>query len=241
MNATTRAFEVEELDSPIQRIVIRQKRFSLTPQIAVGLSGLTVCWEIVRQNLPPEVAKAWPWRLELLDLQSGTTVLTVFLAILFTRMQYAETIRPAIGWTFGIPPSRANLPLPAKRNGRDLLAVNVFNGGGGRAVLLSVQYRFALTHEEHPSNWILHGELMRMLGARELKAGKDFHFSHMRPGSPLMPGQSELDKGAFVLLTTRAVMRKFRILDIKLRFRDSLGDVHERILPCRYVIDSELE
>jgi hypothetical protein len=240
MGTDVRTFEVEELDSPIQRVVRRQTLFHRAPQVAIAIAALVVGWEIVRQNLSAGTVTSWPWRLKLLDLESGATVLTVFLVIAYTRMQYAETVRPIIGWTFTVPPLGVILPLPISRDRPDLLAVNMFNSGGGRAVVISVDYRFALLSEQVPSDWVRHDRFLHILAQRGLQEGKDFHFAHMRAGLPLMPGQSEMDKGSFVALVTRAMMRRCRVMDIRIRFHDSLGDVHERILPCRYVISAAL-
>jgi hypothetical protein len=231
------SFDIEELDSPLQRVVARKKVYILAPAAGAAFALTLLVWEIVRRNLPADALRHWPWRLELLDLQSASTILTVLLIVLFTRMQYAETVRPVLGWTL-VPPHRDGLPVPGSRD--QLMMVNAFNGGNGGTVIESVRYRMALLGQPQPTPWLAHDAFYAALETAGLVRNQDFHFSYLRSGLPLLPGESALDKGVMVALFTRAALVRFRILDIRVRFRDQLGDLHERILPVRAVYTEEL-
>jgi hypothetical protein len=151
-------FDVVQIDSPNQRIIRRKRIFVAIPIAAAGVIFLMVLWEIVRQNLPAETLTHWPWRLKLLDLESGTTLLTVLVVVILTRTQYAETIRPAIGWTEQPATSGIGHILASRhtKDAKSCVIVNVFNGGGGSAVLVSVDYRVAIATQADVSEWLSH-------------------------------------------------------------------------------------
>jgi len=240
-DAEEETFDVVQVDSPHQRVIRRKRIFVAVPLTFAALVFLMVLWEILRQNIPAETLKHWPWRLELLNLEAGATVLTVLVVVVFTRTQYAEAVRPAIGWT--LVPVRGgvdhSLAMHHIKDTKGLVIVNLFNGGGGGAVLVSIDYRVALATQADIPGWLSHPELHAALDRYGLLRGKDYYFDYLRGGLPLLPGESLFDRGLILALMERSAIRRLRILDIRLRFRDQVGDIHERVLDCRVVFTDE--
>ncbi|GIF31199.1 hypothetical protein Aut01nite_41850 [Actinoplanes utahensis] len=236
MATVDKTFDVVEIDSSLQRVIRRKRLFVAVPIAAGVLAFLMVVWEVIRQNVPDGYLKRWPWKLELLNLESGATVLTVLIVVVFTRMQYAETVRPSIGWTMGPVRSEAERSSAAYwlSDIRHMMIVNVFNGGGGGAVLVGVHYRVALSTQEHTSGWIDHAELYELLDSFGMARGDGFYCSLLRAGLPVPPGTSLLDRNLIAMMMSRECLRRLRILDIRLRFSDPVGDLHERVLACRF-------
>lgn len=234
-------FDIVQIDSPHQRIIRRKRIFVAFPIVFCGIIFLMVLWEIVRQNLPSETLKHWPWRLKLFDLGSGATLLTVLMVVVLTRTQYAETIRPAVGWTQRLVRGGVDYTLASRHvnKAKEFVIVNVFNGGGGSAVVVSVDYRIAFMAQAAVSEWLTHSLLYSGMDSYGLTRGKDYYFDYLRAGLPLLPGESLFDKGLVIVLVNRNVMRELRVLDVRLRFRDQVGDIHERVLDCRVVFVDE--
>jgi hypothetical protein len=226
-------YRVEEIDSPLQRTIRRRRAFFAAPIAATILASIALSWEIVRQNLPANMLEHWPWRLRLLDLQSGATVVTVLGLLLFTRAQYAEIVRPVIGWSLRHE-LIDNHTQPLKGAGTALILV-IYNSGGGVAVVESATYRFARNEDEIPSPWISADQIHGYLASAGLQNQKDYFLNLMRAGYPLPPN-TDRDIAPLTGAITLASIVKFRIFDIKVTVRDSVGDTHERVMPCRAVV-----
>jgi hypothetical protein len=216
-----------------QRVVRRNRVFVLLPALAVLVSSIVLVWEIVRSNLPQSMLPALPWRLRILDIQSATTAVTVFGALLVARLQYARTVRPALGWRI----RRLQTDLLPTANDERPWVVDVFNGGGGPAVIESIEYH--LDFEGAPKRlsgaWHPAQNVIGTFNDHGLVFGRDYVVGVRGSGGPLPPA-TELDQGQFLAAFTDAVIRSLHHLDIRVRVSDSVGDVHERLLDCSQML-----
>jgi hypothetical protein len=118
--------------------------------------------------------------------------------------------------------------------------IDLFNGGHGVAVVDSLEYRIAFSDQRGHSGWITHSRLHLLLEERGHRHNSSFHFAYVRPGFPLQPGRSLRDRHLFLAQLTQDTLKAFRILDVRIRVRDQVGDLHERVLPCRAVFTQDL-
>jgi hypothetical protein len=79
--------------------VHRNFLYFVVPIILFGFSAAFLGWSILRLNLPSALLSKWPWRVQLLDVESATTATTIAGGLIFARAQYATSVRPMIGWT----------------------------------------------------------------------------------------------------------------------------------------------
>ena len=216
-------------DYPRQRVIRRNRVFVLLPITALLVSAALIIWEVARLNLSNTTRSQWPWRLNLLDLQSAATIFTVLLAIVLTRFQYAVVTRPMIGW--GLHPAdesflRDNLiDLPGA-----MWSIDAFNGGGGPATLESIHYKIAITPRE-PTRWLNYREAMSTLVADGMVIARDFHLTELGAGTPLVPTARPRNSIHIAVFTADAMLR-LGTFDVRIRMRDNVGDIHERILDC---------
>jgi hypothetical protein len=231
------AFAIEEIDSPIQRVIHRRWAFFVLPIAATIAALALMAWEIIRQNLPAGILLHWPWRLKLLDLQSGATVATVLILFLIARAQYAEAVRPVIGWS--LRPARIRQRPSLLKNPEDVLTLEIFNGGG-LAVIESVSYRFARNEDSVPSPWVSYDRFDEYMSRAGLTRLEDYFFEFIRAGAPFITKAGYGDGSIVGAIRVGAIFR-FRILDIKIEVRDAVGDAHERVLPCRFAIKDSVD
>ncbi|MGK5684769.1 hypothetical protein [Actinoplanes sp. URMC 104] len=229
MDGETR-FPVEVLDSPDQRVTHRRRAFFLVPVIATSVAGGLLLWEVVRQNLPADVVAHWPWKLEVFDLESGATIVTVLAILLYTRAQYAETVRPVIG-------SALQLASPFEQgsdvDGQEpVLKLSIFNGGGGVAVVQSCTYRIARNEDAVPSPWLPYDRMQQYMTSVGLVSHEDYTIWFHGAGYPLSP-LTNRDTAPITSYIRLEALLRFRIFDMKIVVRDAVGDSHQRIVSCR--------
>ncbi|MFW3476379.1 hypothetical protein ACN24M_35225 [Streptomyces microflavus] len=80
-----------------QRVVRRNRVLSGLLTWLVHLSLLLLAYSVWRENAPDTLTDSWPWKLQLLDVQSATTAVGSLGASL-ARAQYARAVRPALGY-----------------------------------------------------------------------------------------------------------------------------------------------
>jgi hypothetical protein len=68
------------------------------------------------------------------------------------------------------------------------------------------------------------------LQSRALKDGTDYFIRWYSHGAPFPAAQKYSEGMQLAWFTVRALMQ-FRTLDVRIRYADSLGDIHERIIP----------
>ncbi len=137
----------ETVDPLLQRTVRRRRAFFALPVAAVSVAATLLLWETVRLNVPAGAATGRPWRLRILDLESAATIVTFLGLFLITRAQYAQTVRPAIGWQMRRNSRRGGHAL---RGRGDVLEIAVHNGGG-TAVITKYEYRLACSKSPRSS------------------------------------------------------------------------------------------
>ncbi|GAA2867651.1 hypothetical protein Acy02nite_09890 [Actinoplanes cyaneus] len=222
-----------------QRIVKRNWTLSVLPWLALGVAGVMLIWEIVRQNLPEAVRAQWPWRLQLLDLESGATVVTVVAALTLTRMQYAQAVRPSIRFMITLTEG-----IFEELNQTDLHSaqwkLEMTNGGSSIVTVESIEYRIAPVHavSSEEFRWLAYGDARQAIKAAGLTEWKDFRLHRAGPGLPLSAANS---RDVLLLTITTAAMLRLEMLDLRLGVKDALGDRHEIFLPCREVFPVQLD
>lgn len=64
------------------------------PLVFLGISIFLLLWAVLRENLPLSVDSRWPWRVQLLDVGSATTMTTVIAGLVLARAQFSSAVRP---------------------------------------------------------------------------------------------------------------------------------------------------
>ena len=184
-------------------------------------------WAIVRLNLPPSIISTWPWKIQILDVQSATTAVTITGGLILARAQYANAIRPMIGWL-------GTTEQSDKYSDKHIWPVDLINGcatpayfrADGYCVQLKAQHNFERDNTE--SRWITRDEAIVLLEAAGLQHGVDYDLNYLGPSLPL-----SLSSPSFRLaLFTPKAMRVVEDLLIQVRAKDLTGDTHERIIYC---------
>lgn len=207
-----------------QRVIRRSLIFSTLLQILVGISLLLLGYVLVRQNLSQERLSRWPWKLQLLDVQSATTALLGTVGALLARAQYARSIRPSLGYfgrvTSGMAPRR-----------KLTWACFILNGGQDVAIVADVAYQVRFTSSARAVGtveaevWISGSDVVGTLTGHRLVAGADFAIDIYGAGRPLPPQVMTL-MGWF----TQRAMSQLEHVYVRVRVVDRVGDVHERII-----------
>ncbi|WP_329328716.1 hypothetical protein [Streptomyces luteogriseus] len=213
------------LDDRQHRIHRSPLLFTAPVVLLTALVFMTV-WAMVMGNLPQAVRQEWPWRLALLDQEALGSLLAVALGCVFARAQYAQTVRPVIGWRGKVSSSRTGM------SSKLVWVVEIRSGGTHNAVAASVEYYVQPRGAETlPADVPWHGyqaaiEELESLG---LQIGKDFDINPLGSGFPL---SAATDKGLYAACLSIGAISVLDNLYIRLRVTDGVGDTHERILHC---------
>ncbi len=205
-----------------QRRVRRSPLLFTAPLVLLCLLLVVLGWEIVRANIAPDARGAWPWRLQLLDMEPLGSLLAVASGAVFARAQYARTVRPALGW-------RAEWKRGLITADETGWRVGLVNGGQGTAVVEGIDYRVVRAGAE-PGEWTDFGGTLAQLSAAGLEFGTDYGLELFGAGSPL--------QGAGEQGTTRAgefskrFVTEIDALQLRLRVTDPVGDTYERVMDC---------
>lgn len=205
-----------------QRRVRRSPLLFTVPIMLLVLLAAVLGWELVRANMTPTVRAAWPWRLQLLDMEPLSSLLAVAAGAVLARAQYARTVRPLLGW-------RADWTTGHLRDGVPEWHVGLLNGGSHTAVVEAYECRVVLRREEPPAAapWTDVKGAAALLSGAGLAVGVDFQLVTLGD-FPLVGGGSYETTmlGAF----SRRFVDEVEALHLRVRVVDVVGDSHERIL-----------
>jgi hypothetical protein len=188
----------------------------VAPLVLLVLLTLVLLWEIVRSNVTGDLAREWPWRLRMMDMNPLGSLLAVALAAVFGRAQYGRTVRPALGWAASWTVGELGADEPAWK-------VEIVNGGSQHAVVEQVDYCFVPRGGE-PTEWTDHAGLLTALADRGFVQGKDYYQRLTGAGFPL--GDGGMRAGAY----GQRFVDEFDQLRLRLRVADAVGDSHERVM-----------
>ncbi|MFF8835695.1 hypothetical protein [Streptomyces sp. NPDC015130] len=179
-------------------------------------------WEVARANQTEAARAAWPWRLELLDMEPLGSLLAVAVGAVLARAQYARTVRPALGW-------RGDWTTGHLRGGVPEWQVGLLNGGSHTVVIEAYECRVVLRGEDprHSARWTGVEGVAEVLTGAGLTVGEDFQLVTMGNFPLVGTGSYETTMlGAF----SRRFVDEVEALHIRVRVGDVVGDSHERIL-----------
>ncbi|MGW0088250.1 hypothetical protein ACWDWS_04445 [Streptomyces sp. NPDC003328] len=207
-----------------QRVVHRSGLFSRLLLTLFCLALLVFLHTLIRQNLPDRFAHRWPWKIQLLDVQSAVAVVLATGGASLAREQYARTVRPALGSFGRVRPELAP---------RDQLAwvCHLYNGGQEVVTVTDVRYRVAYTAVRHAQGardspaWVKHRDAVTVIESCGLSDRADFNLNSVTPGHPI-PGQRLVFLGWF----TEKAMREVAAVFVRVRVLDRVGDAHERVI-----------
>jgi hypothetical protein len=199
-----------------QRRVRRSPLLFVAPLVLLSLLTAVLIWEVVRSNVTGDLARQWPWRLRLMDMNPLGSLLAVALAAVFGRAQYARTVRPALGWSSSWTVGDLAPDEPA-------WSVNILNGGSQHAVVERVDYCFVPRGGE-PGEWTDHAGLFQALADQGLVQGNDYYLGTTGAGFPL--GDGMMRAGVY----SQRFVDEIDQLRLRLRVTDAVGDSHERVM-----------
>lgn len=185
------------IETDAQRRVRRSPLLFTVPIVLLVLLAAVLGWEAVRANMTEEARAAWPWRLQLLDMEPLGSLLAVAAGAVLARAQYARTVRPMLGW-------RADWTTGHLRGGVPEWQVGLLNGGSHAAVVEAYECRAVLRGEEpdQAAPWTDVQGVAAVLTGAGLTVGEDFQLVTMgkfpwwapartrRPCSAPSPGAS---------------------------------------------------
>ncbi|MFE2087014.1 hypothetical protein [Streptomyces sp. NPDC059460] len=207
-----------------QQVVRRNWLFSSLVLVLAVVSLCLLCYSVLRENLPDRLTDTWPWKLELLDIQSATAATIGTAGASLARAQYARAVRPAIGY-FG----RAIAGLAP--DDRLAWACHVLNGAQDIAVIDEITYQVQFTASAHAdgaedsAKWGSSREATVGIELRGLRHHEDFALDFIDRGRPI-PAQGLVFLGWF----TEKAMREVENVFVKVRVIDRVGDTHERCI-----------
>ncbi len=211
----------------MQKRTKRNKWFFVTPMLFFTLAFIFLTWAVIRLNLPPSVLSRWPWKVQILDVQSATTALTITGGLILARAQYANTVKPMIGWLGAVEQTTAY-------SNRHIWPVDLINGCSTPAYFradgyfLLLKARQVTDFEESNVNWVTRDDIIAFLETMDVRHGLDYELNYLGPSLPL-----SLSSPIFRLaLFTPKAMHAIDDLLILVRAKDLVGDVHERIIYC---------
>ncbi len=207
-------------------IVRRSRLFFTVPVVIILFISIYFVWEIIRENLSVQTLASWPFRFTIISASTTATVLAVFISLFMGRLQWARALRPVVG--LAIDDDGAQF-LPDSTKWR----LWVYNAGPGGAVIDSITYcvRFADQPEgDGFVNWVPLAVANDQLRSRNLADGKDYFMRWYGHGAPF-PAVQKYTDGMQIAWFTLQALAQIRILDVCVRYIDSLGDIHEKTIP----------
>ncbi|GAA0244704.1 hypothetical protein [Cryptosporangium japonicum] len=214
----------------IQRVVERSFLFVHLPSILLVILASNFIWEEIRVNAP-SLARTWPFKFSFLDRQSTATLLVVVVGLLLTRLQWARANRPSMAFAITDRPIDE---FTSSTNSKDIekakkWGVWLYNGGPGIATVEHYSYvvRFVGAPRSVP---ITLSEINSAMRSRKLRDGLDYFVREQGPGATYPPVVQSSEGTMIAWFTVRGIAELDQ-LDITIRIRDGLGDVHEMTLP----------
>lgn len=215
------------------RLIRRSRLFFVFPVVIISILSANLIWEIIRTNLGPHAQASWPLRFTIINASTTAAVLAVFISLLMGRLQWAHALRPIVGVDIDDEDRRF---LPSS----NIWRIWVWNVGPGAATIESITYyvRFIDQSEgEGVINWVPLQILNDQLQSRALKDGSDYFVRWYSQGGAF-PVVQQSSQGMRIAWFTVRALAKLRILDIRIRYVDSLGDLHERVIPIMHRLPS---
>jgi hypothetical protein len=197
---------------------------------------MLLLWAIIRQNLPASLISGWPWKIQLLDIQSASTAATITGGLILARAQYANTVRPMIGWT-------GNHVDVAGYAEKAIWLVTVGNGCATPAYFQAEAYRVLLkTHgnskpADDAPQWMTRDDAIGLLSTAGLRLKVDYDLNYLGPAFPISISSQDCTLAIFTARATEAVDDVL----VRVRAQDLVGDVHERIIYCLRGAERELQ
>jgi hypothetical protein len=205
--------------------VIHRNRIIYFSLVALSILSLVLLgYAIFRENLSPQTISKWPWKLQILDIQSATTLMFGAIGSALARAQYSYSIRPALGW-FG------RVAAGVAPNEKLSWVSHVINGGQGTAVVFELHYHVLLADplNEEPIGdsafWVNSKGAIDLIETCGLTDRDDFNLEFIARGRPIAPTAL-----MFVGWFTEEAMREIRDIFVRIRVTDQLGDMHERVI-----------
>ncbi|GAA4729568.1 hypothetical protein [Phytohabitans rumicis] len=190
--------------------------------------AIDLAWEVLRANVNASQKSDWPWRFTVLDPSTCATLTALMAGILVTRSQYAQATLPILNWS-------------AYPGGSDfvkgsLRTVRLFNAGGGRAIVKAIEYRHELTTTEGESRsslgpWLGWYEFVKSIEGLGLRRPEEIFVLHLGIGTSI-PLTTKSGDGIELIAFGQAALGRLRLVDIRIRIEDTLGDIHEKQLRC---------
>lgn len=214
-------------------VVRRSRLFFTFPVVIIIIISVNFVWEIIQINLDPHTLALWPFRFTIINDSTTVTILAVFVSLFMGRLQWARSLRPTAGVAIDDDGARF-------KPDSDKWRVWIYNAGPGGAVIDSINYyvRFIdQSNGESPVNWVPLSIVNDQLRSRNLIDGADYFIRWYSRGAPfaVVPRYSE---GMQLAWFTVKALTQIRILDVRVRYVDSLGDTHEKIIPIMHRLPS---
>jgi len=203
-----------------QKRIHRNWLYYFLPITLFFLTLLLLMWAIVRQNLSVSTRSSWPWKLQLLDIQSATTAATITGGLILARAQYAVSVRPAISWS-------------GRWEGKtgDRWIIRLSNGSPATSYFKYLQYRVMPESKSFGANegWVPRDEAEQQLEDLGLHQGRDFTLNLFGPKVPM---SGTIDDSSQIAWFSEKAVAALENVEIKVRAEDQAGDVHQRIVYC---------
>lgn len=169
----------------------------------------------------------WPWKLQLLDIQSATTATTIAAGLVFARAQFASAVRPMAGWTGRVVEVRGF-------SSKLVWLVRLVNEASAPANFHTPKYCVCLGSEsaQKPQNqdhaWISRPEAIALLDSAGLNHGFDYELRYFGPSFTI----SNSREGSVMALFTRKAMKVISDVLIQVQITDQSGDTRQIIIHC---------
>lgn len=217
----------EELN---QRVIRREFKSWLGPQLLLGALLINLIWEILKSNLEPQLRHEWPWRLIVLDRSTTATLAGIAATLILTRSQLSKSMHPSLGWS-----ARESLSRYIKRSRRTIW---LNNAGPGRALVHEISYRLDMAEgsatperDTRGDEWMEWGEVIDRIERQNLKHHKDFFVLHLGVGAGI-PAGGLLEQGLEIAAFNERTISRLSRFDIRIQVIDIIGDRHERVIRC---------
>ncbi|NAS22871.1 hypothetical protein GT755_14370 [Herbidospora sp. NEAU-GS84] len=213
-----------------QRVIKRDVKSWLGPRLILAALLINLIWEIIKNNLDPDIRKQWPWRLIILDLSATATLAGIIATLILARIQLSKSTHPYLTWTAHQEPSRF-----IQNSQRTL---HLKNAGPGRAIVHDVKYRYSLSGESNNNadplstcEWQSRGDVVARIENAGLSHHADFAILALHKGAGIPPSGAS-DPGTEIVALNNKAMSVLARLDMRLQVVDTAGDRHERIIWC---------
>ena len=203
---------------------IRVKRsggLDVWPVRILGLLLIALVWEILRSNLPADVLARWPWRLSLLGVAPTAALAGGLLALIATRRQLTLSVEPHLGWV-----SSRDASVILREN--SAWRVQVFNSGGGRAIIERVCYRIVPKGlDAKDCDWVSVDAARKSMTSLGLVEDQDFALRRLGAGAGMGVGK---DYSVEVLALSHKALEIVTAVDLWIRYQSATRDTYERVM-----------